>query len=29
MYNTASVLRTMEFLLGVKPMTHFDAGAAR
>jgi YVTN family beta-propeller protein len=27
MYNTASVLRTMEFLLGVKPMTHFDAGA--
>ena len=27
MYNTASVLRTMEFLLGIKPMTHFDAGA--
>ncbi|MGA2038900.1 MAG: bifunctional YncE family protein/alkaline phosphatase family protein [Bryobacteraceae bacterium] len=27
MYNTASVLRTMEFLLGLKPMTHFDAGA--
>jgi hypothetical protein len=27
MYNTASVLRTMEFLLGIQPMTHFDAGA--
>jgi hypothetical protein len=27
MYNTTSMLRTMEFLLGVKPMTHFDAGA--
>jgi YVTN family beta-propeller protein len=27
MYNTASMLRTMEFLLGLKPMTHFDAGA--
>jgi DNA-binding beta-propeller fold protein YncE len=27
MYNTASVLRTMEFLLGLRPMTHFDAGA--
>ena len=27
MYNTASVLRTMEFLLGIRPMTHFDAGA--
>ena len=27
MYNTTSVLRTMEFLLGLKPMTHFDAGA--
>jgi len=27
MYNTASVLRTMEFLLGLHPMTHFDAGA--
>jgi YVTN family beta-propeller protein len=27
MYNTASFLRTMEFLLGLRPMTHFDAGA--
>lgn len=27
MYNTTSILRTMEFLLGLKPMTHFDAGA--
>jgi YVTN family beta-propeller protein len=27
MYNTTSMLRTMEFLLGLKPMTHFDAGA--
>ncbi|MBV9505582.1 MAG: bifunctional YncE family protein/alkaline phosphatase family protein [Acidobacteriia bacterium] len=27
MYNTASVLRTMELLLGLRPMTHFDAGA--
>jgi hypothetical protein len=27
MYNTASMLRTMEFLLGLHPMTHFDAGA--
>jgi DNA-binding beta-propeller fold protein YncE len=27
MYNTTSVLRTMEFLLGLHPMTHFDAGA--
>ncbi len=27
MYNTTSMLRTMEFLLGMKPMTHFDAGA--
>lgn len=27
LYNTASVLRTMEFLLGLHPMTHFDAGA--
>jgi YVTN family beta-propeller protein len=27
MYNTASMLRTMEFLLGLKPMTHFDAAA--
>jgi hypothetical protein len=27
MYNTTSMLRTMEFLLGLKPMTHFDAAA--
>ena len=27
MYNTTSMLRTIEFLLGLKPMTHFDAGA--
>jgi hypothetical protein len=27
MYNTASVLRTMELMLGLRPMTHFDAGA--
>ncbi len=27
MYNTASVLRTMELILGLRPMTHFDAGA--
>jgi hypothetical protein len=27
MYNTTSMLRTMEFLLGLRPMTHFDAGA--
>jgi len=27
LYNTTSVLRTMEFLLGLHPMTHFDAGA--
>ena len=27
MYNTTSILRTMEFLLGLKPMTHFDAAA--
>lgn len=27
MYNTASVLRTMELLLGLRPMTHFDAAA--
>ena len=27
MYNTASMLRTIEFLLGLRPMTHFDAGA--
>jgi DNA-binding beta-propeller fold protein YncE len=27
MYNTTSMLRTMEFLLGLRPMTHYDAGA--
>jgi len=27
MYNTASVLRTMELILGLPPLTHFDAGA--
>jgi DNA-binding beta-propeller fold protein YncE len=27
MYNQTSVLRTMELILGVRPMTHFDAGA--
>ena len=27
MYNTTSMLRTMELLLGLQPMTHFDAGA--
>jgi Phosphoesterase family len=27
LYNTTSMLRTMEFLLGMRPMTHFDAGA--
>jgi YVTN family beta-propeller protein len=27
MYNTTSMLRTMEFLLGLNPMTHFDAAA--
>ncbi len=27
MYNTASMLRTIELILGLKPMTHFDAGA--
>ena len=27
MYNTTSILRTMEFLLGLHPMTQFDAGA--
>ena len=26
-YNTTSMLRSMEFLLGLRPMTHFDAGA--
>ncbi|HJZ98035.1 MAG TPA: bifunctional YncE family protein/alkaline phosphatase family protein [Candidatus Solibacter sp.] len=27
MYNTTSMLRTIEFLLGLRPMTHYDAGA--
>jgi len=27
MYNTTSVLRTMELILGLNPMTQFDAGA--
>jgi YVTN family beta-propeller protein len=27
MYNTTSVLRTMELFLGMRPMTQFDAGA--
>jgi hypothetical protein len=27
MYNQASVIRTMELILGMRPMTHFDAGA--
>jgi DNA-binding beta-propeller fold protein YncE len=27
MYNQASILRTMELILGLRPMTHFDAGA--
>jgi YVTN family beta-propeller protein len=27
MYNTVSVLRTIELILGLKPMTHFDAAA--
>jgi DNA-binding beta-propeller fold protein YncE len=27
MYNTTSVLRTMELILGLRPMTHFDAAA--
>jgi hypothetical protein len=27
LYNTTSVLRTMEFLLGLRPMTQFDASA--
>jgi hypothetical protein len=27
MYNTTSMLRTMEYLLGLRPMTHYDAGA--
>jgi hypothetical protein len=27
MYNTTSMLRTMELILGLNPMTHYDAGA--
>ncbi len=27
MYNTTSVLRTMELILHLHPMTHFDAAA--
>src|SRR5215471_11179314 len=27
MYNQSSVMRTMELILGLKPMTHFDAAA--
>jgi len=27
MYNTTSMLRTMELILKLRPMTHFDAGA--
>jgi hypothetical protein len=27
MYNTTSMLRTIELLLGLRPMTHFDGGA--
>ncbi len=27
MYNQASVLRTMEMITGLRPMTHFDAAA--
>jgi YVTN family beta-propeller protein len=27
LYNTTSVLRTMELILGLNPMTHYDAGA--
>ncbi len=27
MYNQASVLRTMEIILGMRPMTTYDAGA--
>jgi hypothetical protein len=27
MYNTTSMLRTMELMLGMRPMTTFDAGA--
>jgi hypothetical protein len=27
MYNTVSMLRTIELILGLRPMTHYDAGA--
>jgi hypothetical protein len=27
MYNQTSVLRTMELIVGLRPLTHFDAGA--
>jgi YVTN family beta-propeller protein len=27
MYNQSSIMRTMELILGLRPMTHFDAGA--
>jgi len=27
MYNQSSVMRTMELILGLRPMTHYDAGA--
>jgi hypothetical protein len=27
MYNQMSILRTIELILGLRPMTHFDAGA--
>ena len=27
LYNTTSMLRTIELILGLRPMTHFDAGA--
>jgi hypothetical protein len=26
-YNQSSILRTIELILGMKPLTHFDAGA--
>jgi hypothetical protein len=27
MYNQSSIMRTMELILGLRPMTHYDAGA--
>jgi hypothetical protein len=27
MYNQSSIMRTMELILGMRPMTHYDAGA--